>query len=243
VRGPTLSADRPSVRRHSSFPSADAQVDFTVAVVPGPQGKSFLIGADAPEDTLGRDGDVYINWQSGDLYEKTFGAWGDPLGNFYGGALAAAQSAADDAQATAGDRQAVADDRTAVTALKTAIDAMMPAIDTVANRDAEIATVANRDAQIATVAERDAEIVTVADIAVQIQTVAERDAEIAALAAIEAAIVTAAENADDIATVAANIDAVNDAAGALTIIQTAMLQMATAYADSQTRFIDAHAFE
>ncbi len=48
---------------------------------------------------------------------------------------------------------------------------------------------------------------------------------------------------DEIQVVANNIRIVEDAAGPLTEIEVALAQMATAYTNSQTRFIEAVAFE
>ena len=48
---------------------------------------------------------------------------------------------------------------------------------------------------------------------------------------------------DEIQVVANNIGIVEDAAGPLTEIEAALLEMATAYTNSQTRFVEAVAFE
>ena len=39
------------------------------------EGASFLSGSGTPQDTLGRDGDTYIDGDTGDLYTKSDGAW------------------------------------------------------------------------------------------------------------------------------------------------------------------------
>jgi hypothetical protein len=70
----------------------------------------------------------------------------------------------------------------------------------------------------------------------------ETNAAASATVASDAAAVVAPLN-DEIQVIANNIGIVEDAAGPLTQIEGALLQMAIAYTNSQTRFIAAHAFE
>ncbi|MER9833428.1 hypothetical protein NKJ28_00425 [Mesorhizobium sp. M0145] len=79
----------------------------------------------------------------------------------------------------------------------------------------------------------------------RVQTGLDRVAVAADRSAIEAIIepvTTVAEHIDMVITVGANIATIADAVGPLTSIQTAMLQMATSFTDSQTRYINAMAF-
>lgn len=71
----------------------------------------------------------------------------------------------------------------------------------------------------------------------------ETGAEAAAdAAATSAALAQSMAEDGDVGIVAANITTIQDAAGDLTAIQTAMLQMATAFTNSQTRYVTATAF-
>ena len=50
--------------------------DEWLASIKGADGASVLTGAGVPADTLGADGDTYIDTSSYDFYTKTSGAWG-----------------------------------------------------------------------------------------------------------------------------------------------------------------------
>ena len=49
----------------------------------GKDGKSIISGTNAPANAIGKDGDVYLNFTTGDLYYKDNGAW-SPVGNIKG---------------------------------------------------------------------------------------------------------------------------------------------------------------
>ena len=49
----------------------------------GKDGKSIISGTNTPTNTIGKDGDVYLNFTTGDLYYKDNGAW-SPVGNIKG---------------------------------------------------------------------------------------------------------------------------------------------------------------
>lgn len=55
--------------------------------VQGPQGEQtlWLTGTEEPDDSLGRDFDLYLNKTNGDVYgPKSDGTWGDPVANLTG---------------------------------------------------------------------------------------------------------------------------------------------------------------
>ncbi len=62
-------------------PGQDGAIGETGA--PGQDGASLLVGDEHPSDTLGKDGDVYLNQSSYDLYQKVNGAW-KYIGNIKG---------------------------------------------------------------------------------------------------------------------------------------------------------------
>lgn len=207
------------------LPSYSGGVEFQATVVPGPQGRSFYALATAPAPTLGKVGDTAVNYATGDLYIRTVSGWGAPIANYFGGALSAATSAADAAEATAVDRIQTGLDRIATGNDRDAIglDRAQTGLDRLATTGHAEQTALDR-----------------------IQTGLDRAAVTAAAALIEPLaedIEAVAAIAVDVTTVADNVAIVADAAGSLTIIQTAMLQMAVAYADSQSRYIAAHAFD
>ena len=72
--------------------------------------------------------------------------------------------------------------------------------------------------------------------------VAAVSAQIATVDLNETAIVNVSDNISDVTNVSTNMATVTDAAGDLSSIQTAMLQMATAFTNSQTRYVAAVAF-
>lgn len=47
-------------------------------------GTQIWTGAGVPPNTLGSDGDFYVNTSNGNYYQKTSGAWGSPVGNLTG---------------------------------------------------------------------------------------------------------------------------------------------------------------
>lgn len=53
-------------------------VDVTVGDIPGPKGDPGTIwysGSGVPSNTLGRDGDFYLNADNGNVYHKVGGSW------------------------------------------------------------------------------------------------------------------------------------------------------------------------
>jgi hypothetical protein len=50
----------------------------------GPAGAAFLSGAGAPSSGLGANGDSYANATNGDVYTKSAGSWGSPIGSIKG---------------------------------------------------------------------------------------------------------------------------------------------------------------
>lgn len=120
-------------------------------------------------------------------------------------------------------------------------------IGTLAPIAANISTVAGSHAAVVTVAGIDDSVTTVAAVADHVPTLAALDTEVAALgpvsanitivAGIKSDVVTVAGIAPDVTAVADNMAAVQDAADDLNDINIAMLQMATAYTNSQTRYL------
>jgi len=49
--------------------------------IPGSDGTTWHSGSGVPADTLGNDGDFYINTSNNDYYTKVSGTWGTPIGN------------------------------------------------------------------------------------------------------------------------------------------------------------------
>ena len=222
---------------HAVFemPSQSGAVEFSVAVVPGPRGVSFLTGEIAPAVDIGNFGDTYVNYATGDYYKRTPSGWGDPVANFFGGAL-------DAAAATWADRQAVAQDRQAVEDLKAQIDPLAPMVAAVADEIGALTSVAAEIAAVDAVSAQINAVVTVADGIAHVVTAAGISDEIEAVAGIAPQVAAVAENEPDISLVALKMPTIEGVADDLTSIQSAMVQMATAYADSQTRYIDAFAF-
>jgi hypothetical protein len=56
-------------------------------------------------------------------------------------------------------------------------------------------------------------------------------------------IIRVSTNLDDVKYVADEMTAVQDAVASLDAVNTSMIQMATAFTNAQTRFVDAHAFQ
>jgi len=50
----------------------------------GTDGSTWITGSTTPNDTLGLDGDLYLNTTNGDVYEKVSGTWGSPIANIAG---------------------------------------------------------------------------------------------------------------------------------------------------------------
>jgi hypothetical protein len=50
----------------------------------GPAGSKWYEGASVPSNSLGLNGDFYLNTANGDVYEKMSGSWGSPIMNLVG---------------------------------------------------------------------------------------------------------------------------------------------------------------
>ena len=50
----------------------------------GKNGSMWLTGSTAPDDSIGNDGDLYLNVTTCDLYQKNNGSWGQPICNIKG---------------------------------------------------------------------------------------------------------------------------------------------------------------
>lgn len=66
--------------------------EATAAIV-GPRGFSFLSGTGAPDNSLGLNGDVYIDTASGSIYNKSSGVWSLSASQVFADAVTAAQTA------------------------------------------------------------------------------------------------------------------------------------------------------
>jgi hypothetical protein len=156
-----------------------------------------------------------------------------------------------DVTAVAGDATNIGIVATNITNVNT-VAGISANVTTVAGISADVTAVAADEADIGIVSTNIANVNTVAGISGNVTTVAGISADVTAVAADEADIGVVATNIASVNTVATNISDVNnvstnmatvtDAAGSLTTIQTAMLQMATAFTNSQTRYITAVAF-
>ncbi|MGY6709704.1 MAG: hypothetical protein ACXIVF_15400 [Rhizobiaceae bacterium] len=222
---------------HAVFemPSHSGQVEFGVAVVPGPQGRSFLTGEGAPGSDLGKPFDVYVDHGSGYYYQRAADDWGAPIANFFGGAL-------DAAEATEADREAVAQDRAAVEALKAQIDPIAPKVVALADEIGALTSVAGQIAAVGTVSGQIDAVMTVANGMAQVALVAGIFDHVEAVSEIAPQVVAVAGNEPAISLVATKMPTIEAVSDDLSTLQSAMVQMATAYADSQTRYIDAFAF-
>lgn len=67
-------------------------VPYVIATNLGPKGdkgdtgssRPIIFGAGVPSDSIGLEGDTYINTTNGDVYQKGASTWGSPTGNFSG---------------------------------------------------------------------------------------------------------------------------------------------------------------
>lgn len=184
-------------------------------------------------------------------------------------ALLDAQSARDDAQAAAatattkaGEASDSADASAASAATATTKAGEASGYATAAAASAGVATTKAGEAEAsatsasgfataaagsaaAAAASKDEVDAIITPISEEIVAVAAIAAQIIVVAALEAAVQTVAGDLsgdDTIGNVSANMATIADAAGPLTVIQTTLLQMATAYTNSQTRYIEAVAF-